>query len=551
MPAIVPIRPGLPAPGNATRLESPKAAARRQVCEWIQGAAAERGADALSVGVNALLTGWQAGTLPASVRTAVELLRKGKGCPDRSTLYRWMERWREATEAANPAAAGPRHQGRSRTVWGWEARALRHWQDPAKPAAAEVARRLREEGESSATEPRVRRYLASLPTHELDKQRIGPRLARATRGSHVTRTTERLFAGDIYVGDGHTLDVYLQHPTGKRPWRAELTVWMDVRSRCIVGWWLSEAESAYSTLWALSAAVRQHDHVPAMVHIDNGSGYQAQLWTEEATGLLGRLGISPMNALPYNARAKPVERFFLTLEMSYGKRWDSYCGKDQDPEHLANVLAAHKRGERMLPTADQWIEGFQRWLVGYHSEQHPEVPGRTRAQVWAETFEASPPAPTASLFWPRVERIVDRQEIRLDGRLYKHPALAAWNKTDLRSGQVWVEYDIHDDRRVRVLAPDGRWICDAELKRRRDYVTPDRIEAAREKRRQAQERRLELHLLEVRDRAALTVDAAQALDAIEDQTGEITLLEAELSRGEIGHDTPAPDEPELDIWSDD
>ena len=268
------------------------------------------------------------------------------------------------------------------------------------------------------------------------------------------------------MGEGHTIDVYLQHPTGKRPWRAELTVWMDVRSRCIVGWWLSEAESGLSTLFALSAAVSNANHIPAIIHVDNGSGYAAQIHTDEATGLLTRLGISPMFARPYNAKAKPIERFFLFFEDSFGTRWPSYCGYRHDPERLKQVLDAAKRGEADLPTREQYLAGLVEWLRVYHDEEHPEVRGQSRAQVWAASFQRHAPQGEA-LFYPREERFVQRRSVWIDSRRYSAPELAAWNKTDLRDGRVLVEIDIHHDAKVRVLSPDGRWICDAELVQRR------------------------------------------------------------------------------------
>lgn len=554
MARVVSIRPAVhlvTAESAATRLVSPKAGAKRRVCEHILGLAGRVGSEATGAGIALFEAAWAAGTLPADVLAALRVVRpRSDACPDRATLYRWLERYREARATGCAAPLDPAHRGRQRQVWGWEARALHLYQQPSKPAAAEVARQLREEGQGSASEPRVRRYLASLPSTALIHGRMGPRLARAVHGDYVRRTTEGLRAGDIYVGDGHTIDVYLQHPTGRRPWRAELTVWLDVRSRCVAGWWISEAESGLTTLFALSHAVMSRAHVPAMIHVDNGSGYAAQLHTDEATGFFARLGISPMWALPYNARAKPVERFFRSFEESFGRRWPSYCGYSMDEEAKHDLLQQYKKDLSALPSLDQYKDGLVAWIAGYHREEHPEVRGQSRAQVWAESFVASAPESDATLWWPRVERIVDRRTVRLDGREYRHPALAAWNKTDLRPGTVWVEYDVHDDRTVRVLTPEGRWICDAELVQRRGYVTASRIEDARALRERQQVARLEARVQEVKDRAALTVDAAQSLLAIEDMTGEVSLLAEEMARGEIGVSAPLGDDMTLDIWGD-
>jgi hypothetical protein len=184
----------------------------------------------------------------------------------------------------------------------------------------------------------------------------------------------------------------------------------------------------------------------------------------------------------------------------------------------------------------------------YHDEEHPEVRGQSRAQVWAASFQRHAPQGEA-LFYPREERIVQRRSVWIDSRRYSAPELAAWNKTDLRDGRVLVEIDIHHDAKVRVLSPDGRWICDADLVQRRGYVTESRIEDARAKREREALRRLELHAQEIRDRAASVIDAGEQVRALEAATGEVSALEAEVEAHRLGRDA-REDAPEIDIWGD-
>lgn len=553
MPRVIALRPSMPVPAVAStdRLLSPKAGAKRRICEHLTGLAARAGLESVGAGVELFATAWAQGQLPPEVLAAVQvLLPRRTEAPSRATLYRWLGQWRQSQAAGDLARLDQQHRGRQRAVWGWEVRALHLWQQPSKPAASEVARQLREEGQASATEPRVRRYLASLPSTTLEQGRLGPRLRRA-KGDYVRRTTEGMRAGDCYVGDGHTIDVYVQHPTGHKVWRPELTVWLDWRSRCVAGWWISENESGLTTLFSLSHAIKEHDHVPAMIHVDNGSGFKAQMHTDEAKGLFARLGITPMFALPYNARSKIVERFFGTLERSFGKRWPSYCGEDMDEEARAALLKRFEQDPSAMPTLEQYKEELRAWLVGYHHEEHPEVKGRSRAEVWADSFVRTPLGPGAGLWWPREERVVNRQTVNLRGREYKHVDLAPYNKTALRDGKVWVEYDVTDDRSVRVLTKEGRWICDAKLVERRAALKSSVLEDVRAKREREALKRLEVHAQEIRDRAALVTDAGQSLRAIEDDTGEVSRLAEELARGAIGHNQRPADEPELDIWSND
>jgi len=61
-------------------------------------------------------------------------------------------------------------------------------------------------------------------------------------------------------------------------------------------------------------------------------------------GVFQLLQIAVWHALPFNAKAKPVERFFGTYEDQFGRLTHSYCGNkpENKPHHLAERL---KKGE--------------------------------------------------------------------------------------------------------------------------------------------------------------------------------------------------------------
>lgn len=106
-------------------------------------------------------------------------------------------------------------------------------------------------------------------------------------------------------------------------YRPELTVFIDIKSSYIAGWWLSEAESTVSTMFAMSHAMRMHNHVPAWVYVDRGPGYRAKLLSEEGTGFYARFDIGLIGALPGNPHGKGwIERFFRTVRDKHDKRLD-------------------------------------------------------------------------------------------------------------------------------------------------------------------------------------------------------------------------------------
>lgn len=456
-----------------------------------------------------------AGALPITVMTALTILRPKhpRQCPDRATLYRWDDKYREHLNG-NTTAAAPKHKGRERKAQGWEALALRLWHTPSKRSKSSIAAELREDhGFPTATDSAVRRYLDSLPANygENSAKRLGARLYRNTQRGFVRRNTEALPTGFIYQGDGHTLDVYLAHPFTGDIWRAELTGWMDVRSRYIAGWYISEAESSHSTLFALSRALIAHNHAPAMLHIDNGSGYASKMMNDESVGFYSRFDIQPMFALPYNAKAKgQLERWFGTMERDFGKRWETYCGADMAPEVLQQITREVKSGKRELPSLRKYMTALADWIDRYHHRQHDGLDGRTPAEVWSELERIELHTPDSAIVRPRAERVVSRQCVRLHNREYASPELVAYNGETLI-----IEYDLLEDNSVRMLARDGRWICDAALVCKADYIPASRVEEARQKRLEGQVKRLQIKQDELEARAGSAITHADRLSDIE------------------------------------
>ncbi len=457
---------------------------------------------------------------PSLIDIAKTLGRKGE-LPSYSTINRWVNDYSKN----GLLGLAPAHKGSERKDYGWEVRAMRLYALPSKPSISAVFRKLVSEGFADISESLVRRYINALPAQqgEMSRGRLGPRLYENTQKTFNRRSTENLPVGSCFQGDGHTLDIYMQHPTGKKPWRAELTLWIDVTSRYVVGWYLSEAESAHSTLFALSYSILKHDHVPAILHIDNGSGYKNKMMGDESTGFYARLGIDVMHSRPYNAKAKgQVERFFGTMERDFNKWFDSYCGADMADEAIQLLLKKYKKGEATLPTREQWMSAFTDWLEQYHNNPHGGLNGKTPAELWA-TLERHPvEMKSTAIFWPRTTRVVKRQAIMLDKREYMAPELVQYNNKKLT-----IEYNLHDDLSVRILDDKGRWLCDAKLVTKQDYLPASRLEEAKQKRLASSIKRLEVHAQEKRDRAGLSITHDQVIDDVEmlNEQCDSTLLE--------------------------
>lgn len=427
-----------------------------------------------------------------------------------------IKRWLSAYIKGGKAGLLPRHTGRVRKDYGWEARAVALYNIPGKPGFADVASRLVQEGFDDVTESRVKRYLKNLPATlgKFSPARVGPHLHRLTRQKFQRRSLAEVLVGEIYAGDGHTADCYVAHPNTGKPYRPELTVFIDIKSSYIAGWWLSESESTVSTMFAMSHAMRMHNHVPAWVYVDRGPGYRAKLLSDEGTGFYARFDIGLIGALPGNPHGKGwIERFFRTARDKHDKFFAGgavYCGDDMAPEANRRMSADLAMGRRTLPSLKQYVDSFTQWLEHYHDQPQDKLNGRTPAQVWAELTPVSVGMDADAIARPREECTVGRQTVRLHNRFYYAEALALFD-----AQKVDVEYDLHHDGRVWIFDKKGRFVVEAKLVNTIGVLPASRLEEGRERRLAGQVKRLQRKVDEVTQRRADPVNAGDQAAAIE------------------------------------
>lgn len=457
----------------------------------------------------------EAGTLDPNTAHVLALLARDGEAPSLVTIKRFLS----AYKAQGKAGLLPKHTGRVRQPRGWEARAVELYNVPSKPGYMDVTQRLIFEGFDGVTESRVKRFIKALPATlgEHSPARVGKHLHKLKRQHFQRRHLDDILVGEIYSGDGHTSDCYVGHPNTGKPFRAELTVFIDIKSRYIVGWYLTESESAVSTLYALSHAMVKHDHVPAWVYIDRGAGYRAKMLSDEVTGFYSRFDIEVIAAIPGNPHGKGwIERFFRTVRDRHDKFFAGgqvYCGDDMAPETNRRLSAELQQGKRKLPSVAEYVDSFTAWLEHYHRTPMDVLGGRTPAQVWAELTPINVGLAETCLVRPHELRTVQRQTVRIHNRIYYHEALAPYDAME-----VDVEYDLHDDRAVSIYDKKGRFVCEGKLVNTIGVLPTSRIEEQRDKRLKGQEKRLERHLDEAKARRNDAITTADVVAALEDLT---------------------------------
>ena len=427
-----------------------------------------------------------------------------------------VKRWLSAYIKGGKEALLPNHTGRVRQDYGWEVRAVSLYNTPSKPGFADVASRLVEEGHEDVTPSRVKRYLKALPATlgEYSPARIGKHLHKLRRQKYQRRSLDEVLVGEIFAGDGHTADCYVAHPNTGKPYRPELTAFIDIKSGYLSGWWMSESESTVSTMFALSHAMRVHSHVPAWVYVDRGPGYRARLLSEEGTGFYARFDIGVIGALPGNPHGKGwIERFFRTVRDKHDKFFAGgqvYCGDDMAPEVNRRLSADLATGRRTLPSLKEYVRSFTTWLEHYHHQPQPKLGGRTPAQVWAELTPVPHEMGIEAIARPREECTVGRQTVRLHNRHYYAEALALYDAQKLD-----VEYDLHHDSHVWIFDKKGRFIVEAKLVNTIGVLPTSRLEEGRNRRLAGQLKRLERKVDEARLRRNDPIDADGQFAAID------------------------------------
>ncbi len=146
-----------------------------------------------------------------------------------------------------------------------------------------------------------------------------------------------------------------------KPFRPELTFWIDWATDRIVGFRLWDRESALNTLFSLANAIHNNNHQPSVVHLDCGSGFKNKLMDgEEITAYFQHLGITPSFALPGNPRSKgKTEGAFNIFEERVGKFFETYCGRSRTDIFMSRADIMMKRGDVYVPEWQEAIEAVE------------------------------------------------------------------------------------------------------------------------------------------------------------------------------------------------
>ena len=378
--------------------------------------------------------------------------------------------------------------------------------DLRKPSAASVTRDLAQFG-YDLKYVTVNRYIKEIPNSVKVFYREGQKAYHDKFDPYIERDYTLFKAMEWGCGDHHIFDFVITHE-GRifRPW---VTLFMDMRSRTITGWWIDVVPNTLTIMRAFSMSVEQYGLFENML-VDNGKDFRSEwfagsVWKERRTrpeketleliaGVLQDCKTKIHLATPYMGQSKPVERLFRTIIELFSKMQDFYVGSNTvDAPEDKKLFWGRINGRDKIEvtyTLEQLRRDFAQFVTWFNSSwQHSGqgMDGKTPNEVFAETFDHKRELPEEYrkyLFTVREKRIVQRNGVSIDGISYYNPEMVR-----LIGEKVEVRRDINDIGKAAIFSlPDLVFQFDAESDVFKDRgITEENLRAVRKERKKARE----------------------------------------------------------------
>ncbi|WP_312836818.1 transposase [Pantoea sp.] len=464
------------------------------------------------------------GTLPDHVQRAAGIANARKGSTragiSAPTLQRWLSCWMAAdTVGERMALLAPGKVCKKEVFqYSWMPDFLRFWRDTNQPSVTMAYERFEHWWQSEHAGNEI--MLSMLPKvdtvrYALDKLPAAERERGRVTGSEykkylpfVRRDWSALPVNGVWVGDGHGMKMEVINPVTGKPFKPEITLVIDARTRVVVGWSLAMSESQIAVGDAIRHGISQYG-LPLMYYSDNGGGEKNRVFDAEITGIFSRLGIEHPTGIPGNPQGRGIiERLNQEIPKRAAMTFGSWVGKSGDRETqrkyrkaVDSAVNAIEKGKvlnqaqasamRKVPTMPELVAEIERQIERHNTRPHTSLPKRDSGTHWSplayrnhvikqeeEKIQYLTRSELHEMFRPEQVCTARRGEIRLFNNLYFSTELAC-----VEGEEVRVCYDIHDPQSVIVRRMDGSWICDAIWNGNKvDAFPKARIEQLKEKR---------------------------------------------------------------------
>ena len=302
----------------------------------------------------------------------------------------------------------------------------------------------------------------------------------------IRRDWSGLRPGECLIGDSRTFD------TRVKVWNAAQNKWvavrpniaglLDARSWYLASYWITaspvNSETLINTLRLYFC--RSGGVAPTHIYFDNGKDYCAQGFSTDfeteghSHSIFRELGITLVNSIAYNARAKTIERAFRDMMQQFDKLFPDYLGSHPGERTLSADY--YDKHPEELPTLKQFSEIFDRWLRSWHNTPKSGKihAGKSPAEIWAQLDRSnalSGDRLRMAFFKPSAVRTVGRGPcVTYDGKEFYAKELRWGDK-------LLIKTDSMDPDHVMCYTPDGAFLCEARTRDRIAALALDDAEA--------------------------------------------------------------------------
>ena len=288
----------------------------------------------------------------------------------------------------------------------------------------------------------------------------------------------------IVMGDHHKFDVFVEY--NKKPIRPWVTMWFDVKSRCPVGWTISNQANGNTIALALAHMMTPKKRKTVdeqgeiieetlelgglceTLYIDNGEDYKSRLKKKEkdlalndkTLDLCSHLGIKVVFATPYRPQAKAhIERFFGTVARIFSPEQLGWCGS-KPSERPAGFDEKKLCEKGNLLSLQNFAENFNSWVFDYYLN-------RVHSKLGISPIEAHLTGEKLKKGWVQPSTLDMLRCIKERAKVYKE-GIRRFNRTywhlelDKYVGQeVIIRFDPTHLGEIHVSTIKDGWICTA------------------------------------------------------------------------------------------
>lgn len=327
-----------------------------------------------------------------------------------------------------------------------------------------------------------------IPKLALLAGRLGNKELKDTLTPYIQRDYSTLVPNQLWVSDGHDLEMSCYHPWKKDSKGNRIIaspkwiVWMDVRTRLITGWTLSWGETAESIAIALKNGISKWGK-PQGIYTDNGKAYRGHVLKgkdngkdEVLQGIYRTIGIEANNihhAIVRNAQAKHIERMFRDFKDTFSNRSITYKGGNvlEKPEHLKDVLK-DKEMKGLILEFNELIEELEEF-VEFKNHTYYKIRGGHRGDSMygktpLEIFDIELPVENRELIPEEKLRVLflyeDIRKVGQHGVLFHESSYTDINSEifSYLGDKVKIKYNPHDLDEMYAYKLTGEFICKLE-----------------------------------------------------------------------------------------